>query len=57
MTWRGLRHYVTRMKDEALSQGITLRVERLLKCDQEMLRSVQDAFVEVEEIRARAVSN
>jgi putative metalloenzyme radical SAM/SPASM domain maturase len=38
------------MKAEALRQGLDLNVERLLKCDQEMLGRVRDAFAAAEEI-------
>jgi putative metalloenzyme radical SAM/SPASM domain maturase len=45
--------YVNRMKAEALNRGVDLHVDRLLKCDQEMLRRVRHVFAEAEEI-ARA---
>ena len=45
-----LMAYVNRMKAEALSQGVDLHVERLLKSDRRMLRHVRDVFEEAEEI-------
>jgi putative metalloenzyme radical SAM/SPASM domain maturase len=48
-----LMDYVNRMKTEALSRGVDLHVERLLKCDRQMLQRVRDTFAEAEKI-ARA---
>jgi putative metalloenzyme radical SAM/SPASM domain maturase len=45
--------YVNRMKTDALSRGIDLNVERLLKSDRQLLQRVRDAFAEAGEI-ARA---
>ena len=45
-----LMEYVTKMKADALRWGVDLHVERLLKCDQQMLRHVRDVFSEAEEI-------
>jgi putative metalloenzyme radical SAM/SPASM domain maturase len=45
-----LMAYVTRMKADAQRQGVDLHVERLLKCDLEMLRRVEGVFSEAEEI-------
>ena len=41
---------VSQMKTEALKQGVDLHVERLLKCDQEMLHRVRSIFEEAEAI-------
>lgn len=48
-----LMDYVNRMKSEALSRGVDLHVERLLKCDRELLQRVRAIFEEAGEI-ARA---
>ena len=45
-----LMDYVNRMKAEALSRGVDLHVERLLKSDQVMLHHVRDVFAEAEEM-------
>jgi putative metalloenzyme radical SAM/SPASM domain maturase len=45
-----LMNYVNRMKAEALSIGIDLNVERLLKCDHDMLTQVRGTFAEAEGI-------
>jgi putative metalloenzyme radical SAM/SPASM domain maturase len=41
---------VNRMKAEALKQGVELHVERLLKCDQEMLGRVRGVFSEADDL-------
>jgi putative metalloenzyme radical SAM/SPASM domain maturase len=47
---------VEEMKAEALRQGLDLNVERLLKCDQEILQRVRNAFAKAEEIaRTRGI--
>jgi putative metalloenzyme radical SAM/SPASM domain maturase len=45
-----LMNCVASMKAEAQRQGLDLNVERLLQCDQEMLRAVRDAFAKAEQI-------
>jgi putative metalloenzyme radical SAM/SPASM domain maturase len=41
---------VNQMKTEALSRDVDLHVERLLRCDQEMMQRVRGVFAEAEEI-------
>lgn len=45
-----LMDYVNQMKTEALSRDVDLHVERLLKCDQEMMQHVRNVFAEAEKI-------
>ncbi len=45
-----LMECVTQMKTEALNRNIELHVERLLKCDLEMMRRVRDVFKAAEKI-------
>ncbi|HMK56861.1 MAG TPA: radical SAM/SPASM family putative metalloenzyme maturase [Dissulfurispiraceae bacterium] len=46
-------NYVRKMIADATSKGIDLNIDNLLKCDEEMLNSVREAFAEADEI-ARA---
>jgi len=45
--------YVTKMVEDATSQGITLNLARLLRCDEPMLRHVHEIFGEAGEIARR----
>jgi putative metalloenzyme radical SAM/SPASM domain maturase len=45
--------YVGKMVEDASSQGISLNLAQLLRCDEPMLRRVRDIFDEAEEIARR----